>query len=70
MRWACVQDVVDHTEMLDSSSGSEDGRSSQSLLAVKPDSASANCGQPWDVSGEPVDYTFKVPHCLLLHVRG
>ncbi|EIE21946.1 hypothetical protein COCSUDRAFT_42961 [Coccomyxa subellipsoidea C-169] len=54
-----LQDVVDHTKTLDSSSGSDDGSISQSQLATKLDSASANGGEPWDVSGVPVDYSFK-----------
>lgn len=61
---AIMQDVVDHTKTLDSSSGSDDGSISQSQLATKLDSASANGGEPWDVSGVPVDYSFKV--CLQL----
>lgn len=55
-----MQRTVDHTEVLDSSSGSEDGSSSLFEVTAKQDSGSVNGGQSWDVSGVPVDYTFKV----------
>ncbi|CAL8471542.1 g11084 [Coccomyxa elongata] len=54
-----LQALVDHTEVLDSSIGSDSGVCSESDLAAKVVSPSANGGEPWDVSGVPVDYSFK-----------
>ncbi|BDA46923.1 probable NEDD4-binding protein 2 at C-terminar half [Coccomyxa sp. Obi] len=53
-----LQALVDHTEVLDSSNGSDSGVFSESDLATKLVSPSANGGEPWDVSGVPVDYSF------------
>ena len=54
-----LQAVVDHTEVLDSSVGSDSGVYSESDLATMLASVSASRGEPWDVSGVPVDYSFK-----------
>ena len=51
---------MDHTEVLDSSVGSDSGVYSESDLATMLASVSVNRGEPWDVSGVPVDYSFKV----------
>jgi hypothetical protein len=55
-----MQGVVDHTDILIDMS-SDDGSSMLSVAHVKQESSSANGGLPWDLSGEPVDYSLKVP---------
>lgn len=76
LRTSClcsVQNVADCGETADPSCpSSEDGYASASLdgAGSRGDAGSADGGRAWDMSGVPVDYTFKVtPPCHPPH-RG
>ncbi len=60
-----MQNVANCGEGVDLSS-SEDGYASASLdgAGSQGEGGSANGGRAWDVSGVPVDYTFKVTPCI------